>query len=239
MNSKKIEYNENTMALINELSLINPSMIMKSEDDVITIKASSTDKAVAYVFTCPADHFGFDGEEIAYYNFSEFYKLFSVMDAPSIKQAGPDLTMAKDRSTIKYRLSKSDVIPQPFNKVSFSDPDVVIRLTSEYIKKLYTFVSSNMLGANRLRLKVEGNEITLTLVSTKHANNYSEVIELENEVEEGFEFVISTSIFTNLPSNADFDFSIKEAGIVQFKLINESGVSLDLYTGQVISDDEE
>jgi len=235
----KIDYNPATLSLVNELSIVNPSMIMKKEDGEVTIKSSSADRAVAYIFTAPEDHFGFEGEECAFYNYSEFYKLFSVMDQPVIKQNGPDLVMSKERSKMKYRLSKSETIPQNFGAVDFEDPDAEIYLTAEYLKKLYTFVSNGMLNANRLKLKGEGKELTLTLENSKSPNSFSEVIELENAVDEEFEFTISTSIFQNLPSNLDFTFSIKEEGIVEFKLATETGVSLVLYTAELIEDDDD
>jgi len=237
-NMSKIDYNHTTLSLINELSIINPSMILDKVDGDVVIKSSSADRSVAYIFTAPEDHFGFEGDECAFYNYGEFYKLFSVMDQPSVKQNGSDLVMSKDRSTMKYRLSKSEIIPRGFNSVEFEDPDVEVRLSAEYLKKLYTFVSNSMLNANRLKLKGEGRELTLTLENSKSPNSFSEVIELENEVGEEFEFVISTSIFQNLPSNLDFTFSIKEEGIVEFKLITETGVSLELYTAELVEDDD-
>jgi len=234
----KIDYNHTTLSLINELSIVNPSMVLDKEDGNVVIKSSSSDRSVAYIFTAPEDHFEFEGDECAFYNYGEFYKLFSVMDHPSIKQNGSDLVMSKDRSTMKYRLSKSEIIPRGFNSVEFEDADVEVRLSAEYLKKLYTFVSNSMLNANRLKLKGEGKELTLTLENSKSPNSFSEVIDLENEVNEDFEFVISTSIFQNLPSNLDFTFSAKEEGIVEFKLITETGVTLELYTAELVEDDD-
>ena len=234
----KIDYNNTTLSLINELSVVNPSIIFNKVDGSVVLKSSSADRAVAYVFTAPEEHFSFEGDECAFYNYAEFYKLFSVMDQPEIKQSGSELVMTKNRSKMKYRLSSPEIIPVGFNSVEFDEPDVSVRLSAEYLKKLYTFVSNSMLNANRLKLKGEGKELTLTLENSKSPNSYSEVIDLENEVGAEFEYTISTSIFQNLPSNLDFNFSIKEEGIVEFKLITETGVTLELYTAELVEDED-
>jgi hypothetical protein len=233
---KEIQYNKATLSIINELSSINPSILIEKDNDKIVIKSKTANKSVAYIFKAPIEEFEFEGDNCAFYNYTEFFKLFSVMDSPVIKQNVAELTMQKNRSTMKYRLSKPEIIPASFNGIKFDKSEVSIVLTSDYIKKLHTFVSSGMLGSDRIKLTGSGNELTITLENSKHAHSFSEVIELETEINEEFSFIISATIFATLPSNKDFKFSINPDGIVEFKYINDKNIELDIYTTLIIED---
>lgn len=229
---KKIEYNATVLNLIEKLSFINQSILMEKQDELITIASANPEESIAYIFKAPESSFDFDGENCAFYNYAEFHKLFSVLDNPVIKQDGVNLILSKDKSKINYRTTDPEVINKTFRKVDFDEPEVVLNLTSDQIKKIRSMGSTGMLNANRLKLSVEDDTLGIRLWNKKHDNTFEDSFTLENSVEDSFSFDILTDVFNQIPEG-NYQLSIKSEGIVEFKLISDNNVDLKIYTAEV------
>ena len=225
-----VEYNKETLSLLNSLCSISESIIIEKNEaeNQIIIQRANNAKTVAYRFVAPENHLAFKGDKIAFYNFTEFSQLVSCFDTPKLKQTGDKIVISKDNSNITYLSSDADTIQKGPNKISFDSPDVTIELKASEIKDIRKMIG--LLKAENTRFSGDGDDITVTLYNSNHDNSFTrKYTALKGDGE--FEMSISSEIFTVLP-DGDYIVEIKKDGIIKFALKNEV-IKLELFTAEL------
>jgi len=231
--AKKIKYDKRTLELINNLSRMNSKLsIEKSEDGkFVYVNGTNVDTSVFYGFKVSSDRFDFEGEQIVFQDYSQFYEYFNVLESPDIFQDDEKFEIKKGKSRISYYLADPDIIDETFDGAEFEDPDYTFKLTKEELKHIQKMI--NLFDAEKVTLTIENKKITLKL--SKEGNEKDNFYETDFECsyanDEEFSLPLKISIWDNSP-DGDYVINVKEEGIVNFSLVEE-GVSLELYSGEI------
>jgi hypothetical protein len=234
--SKDLSYKIETISLLNQLaSSISNSIIIKKneEENGLIINRTNPSETVSFFFNVPSTDFDFDGNEISFYNFPEFFQLLSVFKDPKITQDNNKLVISKNSSKIKYVLSDSEIIsegPKGF-KIDI-EPNTIFELTDAELKDFGKMIG--LVGAERANLKVDDNKLTVTLGNETHENTFEKVFSVINSDGESVGFNIPAEIFTIVP-NGNYKISIWKDGIVIFEL-KHPNVSLKIMTAELESE---
>lgn len=225
----KLEYTKEVVDLINELAIINPSIILEKKENDVYITRTNASTTIAYRFSVNEKTFNFEGNEIAFYDFSEFYQLLSCFSDPIMEQKEAKVIIQKDKSKINYNLSDVETIKRGPAKLDWKDPAVTLSLTMEEIKSIRKMIG--LLKVENAKLSCKAGELEITLHNAGHDNSFSKIFKAETITNlEDFEFSIASEIFTMLPQG-DYELGVMDAGLVRFKLESEN-VNLELFTAE-------
>lgn len=228
----QVTYDKVALEVISELSAINQSIVIEEDSDddtMITVKGADSNKSIAYIFKAPKEAFDFSGDDCSFFNYHEFYNLFSLFDSPSIIQDDTTIKLREGSSELEYRLTDSELIKKSFNKVKFEDPDVNFVLDADLLKKIKTLSGKTNVNAEYIKFSVKDDELTYTLYNERHHNTFKETIEVKNP--DGAEFDIENSIriFNKIPF-ASYKVAMKEEGLIQFTMVREDDINVVIYT---------
>lgn len=243
----EIAYNENTVSVINKLARIQSKLLFTKkvskgddESERLIVNAKNADSTIMFLFSAPKDHFDFDGDNIAFFDFTEFYDLFDVFkDSKKILQ-DEDNVKIKSKGTLTYYLAEEESIKSKINGVNFVDPDVTFELTVEQLKELNKLIGK--LGTKSIRFTYDENskELEVKLFSgenSKEKDNtyqYNITPETIGDDAEEFSITIDKEIFSVLPEN-DYTVSIKSQGVIEFE--HRSGdIEYQIYTSELEED---
>ena len=220
----EVKYTKNFVSLLNSLSIINKKFIIKKEDNKLKIDSKNDMSTIAYKFNCDLSHFNFEGDQIAFYNFSEFSDLFNVYkDALLTYNENSGMFQIFDadkKSKIKYYTSDPEIIPETFKKLKFDDYDYKFNLTSDdfvYIKKMISLID-----AKKVKFIQKNGEFKIVLFSEEKDPTFEKTFILESSSEDNKDFCLVSppDIFLFAPKN-DYEIQIKEVGIFKFKYISD------------------
>lgn len=238
MTKVNVEYNKDTLELVNELAEkinANNTVQFEREGDQVTIKACDVAESVVYIFKADKSHFDFDEDMCTFYNFPEFYNLLKSFGSPEIIQEGQTLTIKENRSRIKYQLSDDDIIDEDekIEDVDWDSSDIVLDLTQDNISKISKM--SNAIEADKVKLVVKDEQLTIKLFNNKHDNTYEDVFDVTNPQDLNLELVLEKDLFNKIPLG-DYTVNINEDLLVQFVLKNVEGFTIEIYASQMSED---
>lgn len=231
-----LNYKKNVISTINNLSIINSSIIIRKNEDKILINQQSPSTTLAYNFSAPKDSFDFNGEEVAFHNFPDFYRLFSYFGTPKLFQKDNFITITEKNSKIDYKVSDSENItegPGP-NDIDFADPEITFELKKEDIVEIEKMIA--MLESEEAVIKSFPDKkfVTIKLTNNDFDNSFTKKYDTKKNEQE-HEMRISTEVFSNIPKG-DYLFEVRTAGIIRVTLQNVENVFLSVYTAEVEED---
>lgn len=234
--SKELNYKIETLNLLNQLTLsLSYSIIVnKNEDETrLVVNRFNAAETISFFFNAPISDFAFDGDEIAFYNFSEFFQLISVFKDPKITQDLNKLIISKNNSKIKYVLSDSEIISKGPKGFDLSEEfNCEFELTSDELKNFGKMIG--LVSAEKANLKVEDKKLTITLCNETHENTFDKVFSTVTSDGEDFNFNIPSEVFTSIP-NGNYKVSIWKDGVVVFEY-KSTDVSLKIMTAEISND---
>ena len=231
--TNQVKYNDEALLLIRKLSEINNIItIKKSEDNqFITINNKNSSKSILYDFKAPISCFDFEGDDISFFDYKEFFTLFSVNDEPIITQDSLKLSIKKNRAKLKYHLAELEAIQDDEDEyyVDFSESHANVIITAETFKKFKTMAS--LTKAEELTFKVEGDKLLIKLFHEENEPTYEEEIDLEGTATEDFEFMVDAEIIKLAPEH-DYNVELNSSGVIKFTYINELDIELNIYIAE-------
>jgi len=232
----ELKYKTETLDLINQLSttISNGIIITKNEDEKkMIINRTNPSESVTFFFKAPIEDFEFEGDEVAIYNFPEFFQLFSVFKEPKIVQDLNRLTMSKGTSKIRYILSDSEALSSSPKGCNIEvGPATKFELTEEELKNLGKMIG--LVNSEKAMLHVDEKKLTLRLGNETHDNSYERVLDLIDDAEEEFSFEIPSEVFTVIPSG-NYTVSIWQEGIVVLDY-KSNNIELKILTAELEDD---
>lgn len=227
----KVTYNDEALLLIRKLSEINKQLtIKKTEDgDNIYIDGHNPSKSIVYEFKAPVDFFDFDGDDISFFDYKEFFTLFSVNEEPDIIQEGAKLNIVKNRAKLQYHLAELEAVEDEDEDeyyVDFSESHATVKITAETLKKFKTMAS--LTKAEELTFKVEGDKLLIKLFNLDTEPSYEEEFDLETEATEDFEFIADPDVIKLAPEN-DYIVDLHSSGVIRMSYKNNINIELNLY----------
>lgn len=229
---KKIEYRKELFDIVNDLSQINNSVIFEKEDDKVVIKTVDAEKTIAYVLEAPKSFFDFEEEQIAFYNYNEFYQFFRAVEAAEMKKTDKTITLCGHNSKISYLLSNPESIDSSSKRPSYANSDLKFNLPAYDLSEIIKM--NSLIKAKRAKIYGDGKSINIRLYNDLHDNFFekSYVVENLSGDEKEFNFAIFSEHFEKLPPKKDYVVEIKRTGFVKFALANND-INLNIYTGYV------
>lgn len=231
-----IKYNKKYLELVNQLTQIDSSIIFNKSDDKIKIIRSNNSKTIIYTLDVDKKNFEFESEDIAFYNFPEFYRLLSVFESPEIIEDvnQSKIIVSENKSKIKYKVSDSEVIPKISGGGNIGESDVELMITSTELDQIKKMIS--LISADRVRFKVKENtkDIICEFFNTGHSNNWENSYDVTKGSSESFSLVIASEVFSLIPKN-DYTISILKDGIVKLKY-NSEDFDLNLYIPESVDE---
>jgi hypothetical protein len=236
-NAIDVGYNPIFLKLLRDLTNINKKFIIKKTEDEQYIKIESVNAkgTVAYQLKAKLKDFDFDGDEVGFYNYSEFDQLLNAFDEPSLKQNNSKFEIYKDDSKITYTTANPEAIPPVFKKVEFKDPDLTFTLTEKEIFSLKKMTSILGIDAS-IVFKIDSeSKLTIKVEGEEEESSYQKEYKLDSLNEDlvggGFSMTIPQDIFTLSPK-ATYQIQVTQEGIIRFVYKNEKDFELYLYTGE-------
>lgn len=232
--SKPVSFNKEVLALIDELASINSAIKIYKEDNKIFIKSQNPSESIAYILSAEVSSFDFDGDEIAFYNYSDFYKWVSALNVTEINQrADGMLQLGNGRQKGQYQSSDVDVVRGGRFEIEFEDPDATFNLSSENIKELQKLRSLVAKDNNNLKLTFSGKMAQVEIYNNDTANNVETDIELTTTVEDDFSIRLADEFLSALPGKYSYRVDVKRDGIARFSMNNDFGVDVEIFIAEV------
>lgn len=236
--STEVTYNKDTLTLIRKLSEINTELtIEKSEDGkLVHIIARTPSRSLAYEFDAPIDMFNFEGDSITFFDFKEFYTLFSVNDDPVLKHDTYKFEIVKNRAKLVYFLGEREATDEDEYEevVEFESSDASFKLTADTMKKFKTMIS--LTKAEDLILEVEGDKVLIKLYYQESQPTYEESFDLDEPAKKDFKFIVDTEIIKLSPEN-DYIVDLNADGVVRMKYLNDKNIDLNIFISEIEEDD--
>lgn len=251
--NKSMNYDINFVKIMTELAKINPQLIFKkSEEDenAITVKQVSADKAICYFLDAPKTVFDFESDSLAMIDFNRFVDYFNVFNKPnkdekladtpklSIEYSDEEFTdsvvmhinSSKMKAAFRHRLADEDVIVKPsFNKINFPSHDTKFSLSEAELSELNSLIST--ISADRITFAFDGNDVKITLSNTKTSDTYENVYTIDTAVDSPFEITVPNTGIVKLPKGS-YDIDVCKAGLMAFKQVREDQINLVLYVAK-------
>lgn len=227
---KTVTYDKTALKVIAELSRIvktkdnnTPIKIVKDAEG-IHVKAANSPKTILFTVDAPTAAFDFEGDELCFYNYGEFYDYFSLFDTPTMEQdiinkdssdENEAVILTQGKRTINYPLSDSEVIKGAIKKVSWENPDTYFSFSGEqltYLKRVIGLLGDKN---NNLTFTFDGDEVALKAKTTLNNNSFEDSYELSDPVSQAFKITISDEVFKYL-LNTDYRVEVKSEGLLRF-----------------------
>jgi len=228
---KTVTYDSLTLKTISDLSKIvktkdgnTPIKITKDENQV-HIKAGNSARSVIFTLDAPIANFDFEGDELCFFDYPEFYSYFSAFEAPDLTQdivnaetaqEAEALVIAKGRRKVNYPVASPEVIKGSLKNIAWEEPDATFKLSSENLAQLKKILS--LLGTSkesRIKFVFSGKEVAVTAYTERNSNSYEDVYTLENEVEDEFTLIIADEAFKYL-LNLEHNVEVNKDGYIRF-----------------------
>ena len=228
-----VTFNKEVLALIDELTSINTAIKIYKEDNKIFIRSQNPSESIAYILATEVSSFDFDGEEIAFYNYSDFYKWISALNVTEISQTQDGmLQLGNGKQKGQYQSSDVDVVRGGRFVIEFEDPDATFNLSTEDIKELNKLRS--LIGKdNNLKFTFDNRTATVEIYSTGTANTVETELGLTNSVDEPFSIRLSDEFLASIPQKYSYRVDVKREGIARFSMNNDFGVDVEIFIAEV------
>lgn len=232
--TKKITFNKEVLSLINELSSINSSIKIYKEDGRVFIKSQNPSESIAYVLSTEENSFDFDGEEIAFYNYSDFYKWISTLNATTISQTEDGLLhIGNGKQKGQYQTSDTDVVRGGKFDVELTDPDATFVLTVDDIKELKKLRSLIAKDNNNIKFVFANKEAHVEIYNNDSNNVVETDLALQTSVEDEFTLRLSDEFLTIIPDKYSYRVDVIKLGLARLSMNNDIGVDVEIYVAEV------
>jgi len=238
-------YDQKLLDVVKSLSPINNSIVMVKEGENITIKHKHPETFIWMNLTAPSSMFKFDAEQMAFYNFDEFYQFVKLFETPDINIADNKIVISDKSSKTEYYLKDpracSEVVNMEKLYANWGSSDFKFQFLQ---KDLESFAkASSLISADKKRkARIYGNasNVNIDLVNMNinpkqkaYDKTYSKTFVIENLTgfSDDFNFTINADFLLNIPKR-DYTFEIKTIGQIKASFA-ETTISVDLFTGKI------
>lgn len=245
---KQMNYDPKYISLVTELASINPQLIFKKADDLVSVKAiENKEKSVCFFLDAPEDAFNFESDSLAVIDFKRLVSYYNTFDKEGKGEDGNDapqlfveysddeateavtlhIKSKKVKASFKHRLANEDVIVKPnFNKVKFPSIDAEFGLSQDQIAEINKMLS--LTGADRIKWAFHDSVCTVTLFNTRTNDTFDNDYVLNSSVDGEFNFTTLSQGFGLLPKGS-YSIKVSKGGIMSFHQDRADKLDLILY----------
>lgn len=231
---KKIDYKIELFDLLKDLTSINTQIVFEKEEDNIIVKRADSESTIAYKLSVSKDYFDFEDDQVAFYDYTNFYQYIKAFQNPELFIDQKNLVIKSNNSKVSYLLSNPESIPAGPKSINFTSPDIRFNLTSADLNELLQMIG--LINAKKAQLIGNGEKITIKIFNSLHENSFEKEFTVENLTKSNvdIDFVMFSDTFANLPGKRNYVVEIKSAGFTKISL-EDKNIQLDIFTGRVKS----
>lgn len=196
------------------------------------VRHADSESTIAYELRAGREYFDFDGDQVAFYNYPEFFQYFKALGEPELSINQKSMTLKEGGSKTSYLLSNPEAIEKGPKTINFNNPDVRIKLSSDDLDEMLRMIG--LINAKKVQVYGNGKKLTVKIYQSLHDNTFEKVFKVENlaDLDEEIDFVMFADTFKNLPVKRDYVIEIKKQGFIRIALVDEN-IGLDIYTGKI------
>jgi hypothetical protein len=240
-----ISYDRKLFDVVKSLSPINNSIVMVKEGDNISIKHKHPDTFIWMDLTAPSKTFNFPTDQIAFYNWDEFYQFVKLFESPEIDMGENKIIISDKSSKTEYYLKDpracSAVVDMTKLYSNWGNSDFKFQFTQKDLES-FSKASSLISSDKKRKARVYGNAtvVNIDLVNVNinpkqkaYDKTYSKKFNIENLTgfSTDFSFVINADFLLNIPKR-DYAFEIKTIGQIKASFVDDP-ISVNLFTGKI------
>lgn len=211
-----MELSNDTVNVLKNFSLINPSIELKQGSRLSTVSAQKSIMAVATL----SDDFPSGG---AIYDLNRFLGVLGLFEKPQLHFDENHVKVNGSAQTVNYRFADPEMIIKPSkDSIDFPDADVDIKITQRQISNVMRAASVMQLP----EIAIVGDEkITISALNSgdRGSDTYDEIVE-DNKTGHKFRFIFKVDNIKIMPY--DYNVRITSKGISQFTSLNDKGPGL-------------
>lgn len=204
-----MKLSEDTLNVLRNFSIINPSLVFKQGNVIRTISKQENILARATVDDSFDNNF-------TIYDLNRFLSVLSSMDNPDIGvDGGSSLVISDDKSKVRYGLSDEVLVVSPTqDDIELSNAKIHFRLNSDNFTKIVKM--AGVMGLPNIVVRGDRKNISIAAIDVKNAD--SDVFSIDvGETSLEFQTIFN---YENLKIvNADYDVSISTDGISHFSRV--------------------
>lgn len=240
-----MSYDKKLFEVVQSLSPINNSIVMVKDGDNISIKHKHPETFIWMNLTAPSKAFDFQQDQIAFYNFSEFFQFMKLFESPEIDIENNKLVISDKSSKTEYYLKDpracSEVIDMTKLYKNWGSSDFKFQFTQRDLES-FSKASSLISSDKKRKARVYGNATTVNIdlvnmnINPKqkaYDKTYSKKFNIENLTgfSDEFSFTINADFLLNIPKR-DYVFEIKTVGQIKASFADDP-ITVDLFTGKI------
>lgn len=228
-----INYQKNYLSLIDSLSVISSKVLIKNGEQLKIFNGNAgSESTLFYELVAPVENFMFEGKEIAFNNFKEFYQILNCYQAPELHMKDNKILIKKDKSKFNYVLSEPDNIRFD-SEVEFTDHDVSFNITEAdlvEIKKMNGLIKATDKKDSVVWVGLNSKDNVLSMVfkTAEHNNSFERECPCET-VRNDASITVIADVFNALPKGS-YNVFINNEGIVKFTLVDNE-IILNIFVG--------
>jgi len=235
-NKTSVVFNKEVLSIIKELTPISDHIILTKDIDdkgeptgTVFISQTNESESLGFIIRIPNNMITFEGDKLAFQEFSEFYQLYSLFEKePEIEQLDASKIVMKGGSTkISVIIGEADVLEAGPDAINIGEPDAVLNITAAQLLELRKKIG--LIKAEKVDLMVKKDNISLRFFQDENNNNIEEIFETKSKKD--FHFITNANMFVDVPK-ADYTININKVGMIEM-IHSTKIVDLRIYTGEV------
>lgn len=240
-----LSYDRKLFEIVKSLSPINNSIVMVKDGDNITIKHKHPETFIWMNLTAPSKTFDFPSEQIAFYNWEEFYQFIKLFETPEIDIGNQKIVISDKSSKTEYYLKDpracSPIVDMTKLYSNWGSSDFQFQFLQKDLES-FSKASSLISSDKKRKARVYGNATTVNIdlvnmnINPKqkaYDKTYSKIFTIQNLTgfSEEFSFIINADFLLNIPKR-DYMVEIKTIGQIKASF-TEDPITVDLFTGKL------
>lgn len=206
----KVDYNPEFTKILNDLTTINKSLVLTKEGDKVFCQRADADKTLGYRIEAPAEYFNFPEEQLAFYEYAEFYKYMSTFKEPQISKNGQKITLSEGSAKINYVLSNPEGIKPGPKNLNFAESEIKFVLDGKTIDEFAKM--KTLIGAKHIKVSNDGDSVVINIFHPIHSNSFEKKFKACEGTIPEFEYVFFADIFEKLPTKKDYTVEVRNTG---------------------------
>jgi len=208
-----MELSNFTMTLLKNYSGINPNLVIREGNSIMTVSEAKNVLAQA---TIPETF----NKQVGIYDLSEFLSVLNLFETSNIKLEEKFMTISdtSGRSKIKYFMSDADILTSPTKPIIMPDPEVSFHLDQDTLARIKKAASA--LGHDQLSIIPGDGVITLSVVNIDNATSNTYSIDVAGKSTGDYNFILNIKNLQMIPGN--YNVAISSKLISQFTLDQEN-----------------
>lgn len=215
---ERIDYKPEFIELVKDIAAYNKKILLRREGENIVVRGKSSDKHFVIHCSVNEEAFNMPVDEIGFYNFMEFYRLYSSMSKPDIFLDADKIIMQFGDDNMIYNLGNNQIFERDDRVIDFTGNQITMDLTSEIIDNICNIngiINAGVNDKNKIAVNIHGDKTNLffKVRDEDGTRSFDKKMPFNNNTDFDFSynFDIYADAFMLLPKKKNWVMNIKFA----------------------------